>query len=699
MSTKNTLASFLVTEESNKHDDFFLSVTSPDKSSKTLNKILLNNPNTNSSPRKTNQPSLLYSQHLQEKRKTIYAEKSIIKQISLTYELITTNKQKLINYINQKQLTYVATETNGFHFFLDYYYNYLLLFNLLVFHADISNAEKTLYHLSNEMKNVFNVEKYIFSKMQNKTEKYHDDIIEYIVFISSYLQCALKTKQNFIYESILLKYLELLEAIQDNKMLIAYAYFYVGHILIETDNLSGAEIAFDLSYSKLSDLARRLRATSFLVSSLANKGLVSFVHKNEGHIIGPSLLKEAKKVKIKEISFIEERLNNNKKIGYARGSTYGGEIENDNQLGKISVALIEMESQNDSANSKRTVKEELKYLKNNLDKIDNDDDKKVVYYAMECMEKEIGGEEKKTATKNSDDFVNYCLMPKSGKKITKEIDLIEFQKFFLFLTSLSVYQIELLNKEQPDLKDMKKCKSLPIYFSNIFRQSLNTDQIEKLNRIKILNLKRKMILKNVSGQISLENLDLNLLHQASKPPNFNIEIEKFKNVSNINNKLSQFETYVLQNQTLQKVEKKKEYGMFFRSESLPDFKYQNKIPYEMIKGSLKKYIASSPNYKSKGEDLIKDSIIIGLLNKMGLKEIKMLNENPLWLVEILEEYKEKMDQDENSEEEKSEEKVSLKVEEEVKEKEEETYSDKNDNDQKQNKSIELIDAMNLGKDE
>lgn len=155
MSTKNTLASFLVSEEGNKHDDFFLSVTSPDKSSKTLNKILLNNPNTNSSPQKTNQPSLFYSQHLQEKRKTIYAEKSIIKQISLTYELITTNKQKLINYINQKQLTYVATETNGFHFFLDYYYNYLLLFNLLVFHADISNAEKTLYHLSNEMKNVY----------------------------------------------------------------------------------------------------------------------------------------------------------------------------------------------------------------------------------------------------------------------------------------------------------------------------------------------------------------------------------------------------------------------------------------------------------------------------------------------------------------------------------------------------------------
>ena len=37
--------------------------------------------------------------------------------------------------------------------------------------------------------------------------------------------------------------------------------------------------------------------------------------------------------------------------------------------------------------------------------------------------------------------------------------------------------------------------------------------------------------------------------------------------------------------------------------------------------------------------------------------------------------------------------------EESKEKEEETFSEKNDNEQKQNKSIELIDAMNMGKDE
>ena len=115
---------------------------------------------------------------------------------------------------------------------------------------------------------------------------------------------------------------------------------------------------------------------------------------------------------------------------------------------------------------------------------------------------------------------------------------------------------------------------------------------------------------------------------------------------------------------------------------------------------MKKYFATNPNaLKGKNEDILKDSVIIGLLNKMSLREIKVLNDNPLWLVEILDEYREKMEQDENSEEEKSEEKVTEKVEEESKEKEEETFSEKNDNEQKQNKSIELIDAMNMGKDE
>lgn len=165
--------------------------------------------------------------------------------------------------------------------------------------------------------------------------------------------------------------------------------------------------------------------------------------------------------------------------------------------------------------------------------------------------------------------------------------------------------------------------------------------------------------------------------------------------------MSQFDTYIAQNQATQKKEeKKKDYGMLMRSDSMPDFRYQNKLPYEIIKNSLKKYFATNPNaLKGKNEDILKDSVIIGLLNKMSLREIKVLNDNPLWLVEILDEYREKMEQDENSEEEKSEEKVTEKVEEESKEKEEETFSEKNDNEQKQNKSIELIDAMNMGKDE
>ena len=51
--------------------------------------------------------------------------------------------------------------------------------------------------------------------------------------------------------------------------------------------------------------------------------------------------------------------------------------------------------------------------------------------------------------------------------------------------------------DQPDKKNFKKFKSLPIYFSNNFKQSLNLEQMNMSNNIKILMLKRKLVLKNV----------------------------------------------------------------------------------------------------------------------------------------------------------------------------------------------------------
>ena len=61
------------------------------------------------------------------------------------------------------------------------------------------------------------------------------------------------------------------------------------------------------------------------------------------------------------------------------------------------------------------------------------------------------------------------------------------------------------------------------------------------------------------------------------------------------------------------------------------FKYQNKISYESL--TLKKY--KMENYPHPIEEVIKDTFVIELLNRMKYKGIKMLYDNPEFLSEIL----------------------------------------------------------------
>ena len=128
------------------------------------------------------------------------------------------------------------------------------------------------------------------------------------------------------------------------------------------------------------------------------------------------------------------------------------------------------------------------------------------------------------------------------------------------------------------------------------------------------------------------------------------------------------------------------------------FKYQERIPFESLKATLKKKYKNN-NYSYPVDEVIKDSFIIELLNRMKYKEVKMLNDNPDWLLEILVEYKDRIEKDERSsmrtkeEKDKKEEKVL----EPESEKEESSISDKAEVEQK--KSNEILDAMKIGKDE
>ena len=105
------------------------------------------------------------------------------------------------------------------------------------------------------------------------------------------------------------------------------------------------------------------------------------------------------------------------------------------------------------------------------------------------------------------------------------------------------------------------------------------------------------------------------------------------------------------------------------------------------------------NYPYPVDEVVKDSIVIELLNRMKYKEVKMLNDNPEWLLEILVNYKKNMENDERSSTKSKEEKEKIEEKEIQHESEqsESSLSDKGEVEQK--KSNDILDAMKIGKDE
>ena len=99
---------------------------------------------------------------------------------------------------------------------------------------------------------------------------------------------------------------------------------------------------------------------------------------------------------------------------------------------------------------------------------------------------------------------------KNNNKNKNEITIIkEFEKFFIFLNSLSVYQIKILNETQPQ---NGKRNDLPIYFSNQFKDCLSTIQRIQLYELQTMALSRFVILKNPNRWIIPSNLNTLLLN-------------------------------------------------------------------------------------------------------------------------------------------------------------------------------------------
>ena len=107
---------------------------------------------------------------------------------------------------------------------------------------------------------------------------------------------------------------------------------------------------------------------------------------------------------------------------------------------------------------------------------------------------------------------NFFLNNNSEKKDSKIIK--EFEKFFIFLNNLSLYQIKLLNETQPD---SEKRNHLPIMFSNQFKDCLTKIQRLELDNMQTMTLSRFMILKDPNKWIMPINLNYLLINRNNNP--------------------------------------------------------------------------------------------------------------------------------------------------------------------------------------
>ena len=277
----------------------------------------------------------------------------------------------------------------------------------------------------------------------------------------------------------------------------------------------------------------------------------------------------------------------------------------------ISVYLKEINKFIDEKNSKKhkfqiiknPVKTTKTFLSLNKKKIFKD--KKISFkksslrlgknYLLESIDANIN--EETNPSYKGNEYYNKLL----NEKLSKEIE-----KFFLFLISLSVYQIKLLNDTQPK-REIRN--DLPILFNWQFKDSLSSEQRNNLNNLHTTSITRNMILSSPDKLILPTNLNFSVL-------NYNEILGKDFINKNINNKLNR-----------SKVKNHKYEKIISLSNSI-EYDYFKKIIFsKKIGKKIQKFLLD--NY----------SLVMKILKELNLNEINDIIKNPDILVSPINNYK------------------------------------------------------------
>ena len=189
---------------------------------------------------------------------------------------------------------------------------------------------------------------------------------------------------------------------------------------------------------------------------------------------------------------------------------------------------IKVKTLNNLAKNENSAKvEENNKNKSNKNNNDNEEtiltenDIKLIKILLEKIEHEYT---ENLQVQHSNSFIlnkrnNYFTFSPNKTKNMNYTNFKEMEKFFIFICSLSIFQLKILNDSQP--KPSSKRDDLPIIFSNQFQDCLTNAQRIELTQLETMSLTRYIILIDSDKDISPENLDYKYMKYKIKTSNDN----------------------------------------------------------------------------------------------------------------------------------------------------------------------------------
>ena len=461
-------------------------------------------------------------------------KKEFSEAIEKNYILIQDNYNLLNEY--EKDLKILpfhdmqAIENNkkdlldSFLYYEDYFCNFLLLIHSFSLFKSKDEVWRLLNRLIKEMEayNFTNVTNFLVEEKVNRNDNKNDDgdnysnikiepafekiylrILKILVTIARYGN----TLGEFsFYEKYLLDYVQkILEVYSKDEYINYNTYLLLGNLYVEYGFLQKGHFLYDTIIENNNNLSNKERLNEVVLCANYNSGLINFVI--DKYEMAKQRFETALKIK-KE--FLKEK--NDIQIS----QIYETISEIDIEYKNYSSALINLQKAIESRELSNTCDVEFKLRSEELRNyiIQNSTDNKGELNSNVQFRRGENTEE------SENEKLVLDLIQDTSINLDHSPDIQELEKFFLFMTKLSIEQIDKLNEDQPK-DEFEKNKRFPIVFSKNFKNSLTHSQRLALCDLKLTSLTRVNVLKNYTKKISIRNLNYNALNLVPPENNLN----------------------------------------------------------------------------------------------------------------------------------------------------------------------------------